>query len=106
MVWIKRCRVFKASGFKSFMKDIASGRLLPEVNFWTTSSTCKEVAIRREGHPFTVPSHSIQEKFRMLSIPYKETTSISESKPRGDRKEEGHKWDRVLGDKQGLDLCR
>ena len=39
-----------ATGYKYLMKDIASWRLLPEVNFWIKSFTCKEAAIRGESH--------------------------------------------------------
>ena len=57
------------------MKDVAGGRLLPEANFSTLSSTCEEAAIRGEGHrqPVVPDIHRIQEEFRMLSIPHKDS---------------------------------
>jgi hypothetical protein len=70
------------------MKDITSGRLLPEVKLVTTSYTHKEAAITGEGHPpRPVDIHRIQEEFGMLSIPHKDSGFfMDEGKPGEDRK--------------------
>ena len=75
--------------YKFLMKDVAGGRLLPEVNFWTFSCTCEEAAIRGECHLPELPDiHRIQEEFRMLSIPHKDSPIDDKGESRVGGKEE------------------
>ena len=75
--------------YEFVMKDVAGGRLLPEVNFSTSSSTCEEAAIRGEGHPpGPLDIHGIQEEFRMLNIPHKDSPVEDKCESRVGGKEE------------------
>jgi hypothetical protein len=52
------------------MVEIAVGRLLPEMKFWTLGSTYEEVAISGEGHILGILDICrIQENLEVSSIP-------------------------------------
>jgi hypothetical protein len=71
------------------MKDIAGGRLLPEVDFWTMSTTREEVTIRGEGHMHRILGvHIIQEGFGTLGIPHNDGIFENEGEPGEGWKEE------------------
>jgi len=71
------------------MKDVASGRLLPEMNFLIGSSTNEETTVGGEGEPRgRIVAREIQENLGIPGIPYQNCMSEDKSKTGESRKKE------------------
>ena len=88
------------------MKDIASRRFLPEMNFLTDSSTSEETAIRG-GEPLRpIDAHKIQEELGIPGIPYQNRPSEDGGESVASRKKQTCFWINVVWGRQRLDLCQ
>ena len=75
-------------GCKCSMKDIASRRLLPEMNS-VADFTSEETAIRGEGEPLGLnAAHKIEEKLGIPGIPYQNCPFEDEGESGASRKKQ------------------
>ena len=71
----------------SLMKRVASGGLLPEVNFLTGGSASKETTVGGEGHLRRLNAQKVQEKLGIPSIPHQDRVGKGKRQP-GERGKE------------------
>ena len=90
------------------MKNIAGRRLVPEMNFFTGSSTSEEATIGGEGEPLgLMVAHKIEENFRIPGVPYQKCLIEDVGESGTSMKKQAIAWiNVVVWGRQCLDLCQ